>query len=47
MIAVISVDLEGMLYIVIGHLNLESSLYEEIGKIAMKIPLTVAEELLE
>ncbi|MGB9714254.1 MAG: M55 family metallopeptidase [Candidatus Bathyarchaeales archaeon] len=44
--AFISVDLEGMPYIVIpGHLNLKGSLYEEARKIATKITLTVAEEL--
>lgn len=44
--AFISVDLEGMPYIVIpGHLNLKGSLYEEARKIATKITLIVAEEL--
>lgn len=44
--AFISVDLEGMPYIVIpGHLNLKGSLYEEARRIATKITLTVAEEL--
>ena len=44
--AFISVDLEGMPYIVIpGHLSLKGSLYDEARKIATKITLTVAEEL--
>ena len=44
--AFISVDLEGMPYIVIpGHLNLKGTLYDEARKIATKITLTVAEEL--
>ncbi len=44
--AFISVDLEGMPYIVIaGHLNLKGTLYAEARKIATKITLTVAEEL--
>jgi len=44
--AFVSVDLEGMPYIVIpGHLNLKGTLYDEARKIATKITLTVAEEL--
>jgi len=44
--ALISVDMEGMPYIVIpGHLGLKGSLYAEARKIATKITLTVAEEL--
>lgn len=44
--AFISVDLEGMPYIVIGgHLNLKGTLYSEARKIATKIALTAAEEL--
>jgi D-amino peptidase len=44
--AFISVDMEGMPYIVIpGHLNLKGSLYAEARKIATKVTLTVAEEL--
>lgn len=44
--AFISVDLEGMPYIVIpGHLNLKGSLYEEARRIATKITLIAAEEL--
>jgi len=44
--AFISVDLEGMPYIVIpGHLNLKGTLYEEARKIATKITLIVADEL--
>jgi D-amino peptidase len=44
--AFISVDMEGMPYIVIpGHLNLKGALYEEARKIATKVTLTVAEEL--
>ncbi|MFX0064511.1 MAG: M55 family metallopeptidase [Candidatus Hermodarchaeota archaeon] len=44
--AFISVDLEGMPYIVIpGHLNLKGALYEEARAIATKITLIVAEEL--
>ncbi|MGQ9624821.1 MAG: M55 family metallopeptidase [Candidatus Bathycorpusculaceae bacterium] len=44
--AFISVDLEGMPYIVIpGHLNLKGSLYEEARKIATKITLIAADEL--
>jgi len=44
--AFISVDMEGMPYIVIpGHLNLKGTLYSEARKIATKVTLTVAEEL--
>jgi D-amino peptidase len=44
--AFISVDMEGMPYVVIpGHLNLKGTLYEEARKTATKITLTVAEEL--
>jgi len=44
--AFISVDLEGMPYIVIpAHLNLKGSLYEEARKIATKITFIVADEL--
>jgi len=44
--AFISVDLEGMPYIVIpGHLGLKGSLYNEARKIATKVTLTVADEL--
>jgi len=44
--AFISVDMEGMPYIVIpGHLNLKGSLYEEARKIATRVTLTVTEEL--
>ena len=44
--AFISVDMEGMPYIVIpGHLSLKGTLYEEARKTATKITLTVAEEL--
>jgi len=44
--AFISVDLEGMPYIVIpGHTNLKGALYEEARKIATKVTLIVAEEL--
>jgi len=44
--AFISVDLEGMPYIVIpGHLNLKGSLYEEARKIATKVTLIAADEL--
>ena len=44
--AFISVDLEGMPYVVIlGHLNLKGPLYEEARKIATKITLIVTEEL--
>jgi len=44
--AFISVDLEGMPYIVIpGHLNLKGALYDEARKIATKVTLIMAEEL--
>ena len=44
--AFISIDLEGMPYVVIpGHLNLKGSLYNEARKIASKITLIVADEL--
>ncbi|MCK4973333.1 MAG: M55 family metallopeptidase, partial [Candidatus Heimdallarchaeota archaeon] len=44
--AFISVDLEGMPYVVIlGHLNLKGSLYGEARKVATDITLVVAEEL--
>ncbi len=44
--AFISVDLEGMPYIVIpGHLSLKGSLYKEARKIATKVTFIVAEEL--
>jgi len=44
--AFISVDLEGMPYIVIpGHLSLKGVLYDEARKIATKVTLIVAEEL--
>jgi len=44
--ALISVDMEGMPYIVIpGHLNLKGSLYAEARRIATNVTLTVAEEL--
>lgn len=44
--AFISVDLEGMPYIVApSHLNLKGALYEEARKIATKITLTVVDEL--
>jgi D-amino peptidase len=44
--AFISVDLEGMPYIVIpGQLRLKGSLYEEARKVATKVTLVVAEEL--
>jgi D-amino peptidase len=44
--AFISVDLEGMPYVVIpGHLSLKGSLYDEARKIATKVTLIVAEEL--
>jgi D-amino peptidase len=46
--AFISVDLEGLPYVVIpGHLSLKGSLYEEARKIATKITLIVAKELHE
>ncbi len=44
--AFISVDLEGMPYVVSpSHLNLKGSLYEEARKIATKVTLFAAEEL--
>lgn len=44
--AFISVDLEGMPYIVIpGHLRLKGTLYEEARRIATKLTLTAADEL--
>jgi D-amino peptidase len=44
--AFISVDMEGMPYVVIpAHLNLKGTLYEEARKTATKITLTAAEEL--
>jgi len=44
--AFVSVDMEGMPYIVIpGQLGLKGSLYEEARKIATKITLAVADEL--
>jgi D-amino peptidase len=44
--AFVSVDLEGMPYIVIpGHLNLKGPLYEEARRIATKIALITADEL--
>lgn len=44
--AFVSVDMEGMPYIVIpGQLSLKGSLYEEARKIATKVTLTVADEL--
>jgi len=44
--AFVSVDLEGMPYIVIpGHLHLKGALYEEARKVATKVTLTVADEL--
>jgi D-amino peptidase len=44
--ALISVDMEGMPYIVIpGHLGLKGTLYAEARKIATRVTLTVAEEL--
>ena len=44
--AFVSVDLEGMPYVVIpGHLGLKGSLYNEARKIDTKIAVTVAEEL--
>ena len=44
--AFISVDLEGMPYVVIpGQLNLKGSLYEEARKISTKITLIVTDEL--
>ncbi len=44
--ALISVDMEGMPFVVIpGHLNLKGPLYEEARRIATKVALTVADEL--
>lgn len=44
--ALVSVDMEGMPYIVIpGHLNLKGALYKEARKITTKVTLTVTEEL--
>jgi D-amino peptidase len=44
--AFISVDMEGMPYVVIpGHLNLKGTLYQEARKTATKITSIVAEEL--
>ncbi len=44
--AFVSVDLEGMPYIVIpGHLNIKGTLYDEARKIATKVTLAVVEEL--
>jgi D-amino peptidase len=44
--AFISVDLEGMPYVVIpGHLNLKGAQYEEVRKIATKITLIVTDQL--
>ena len=44
--AFVSVDMEGMPYIVIpGHLSLKGPLYDETRKIATKVTLIVAEEL--
>jgi len=44
--AFISVDMEGMPYIVIpGHLGIKGTMYEEARKIATKVTLTVADEL--
>ena len=44
--AFISVDLEGMPYIVIpGHLNLKGPLYDEARRVATKITLIAADEL--
>ena len=44
--AFISVDMEGMPYVVIpGHLNLKGALYEEARKTATRVTLTTAEEL--
>lgn len=46
--AFISVDLEGLPYIVIpGHLNLKGTLYQEAREIATKITLIVTKELKE
>jgi len=44
--AFISIDLEGMPYVVIpGHLNLKGTLYKEARKISTKITLIVVDEL--
>jgi D-amino peptidase len=44
--AFVSVDMEGMPYIVIpGHLSLKGALYEEARRIATRVTLTVADEL--
>jgi len=44
--AFISVDLEGMPYVVIpGHLNLKGVLYDEARKTSTKVTLTVADVL--
>jgi D-amino peptidase len=44
--AFISVDLEGMPYIVVpGHLNMKGSLYDEARRVATKVTLIVADEL--
>jgi D-amino peptidase len=44
--AFVSVDMEGMPYVVIpGHLNLKGVLYEEARKTATKVTLVTAEEL--
>ena len=44
--AFISVDLEGMPYVVIpGHLNLKGTLYDEARNIATKVTMAVADEL--
>ncbi len=46
--AFISIDLEGLPYVVIpGHLNLKGSLYQEAREIATKIALIVVKELKE
>jgi len=46
--AFISVDLEGMPYIVIpGHLALKGMLHDEARRIATKVTLTVADELID
>ena len=46
--AFVSVDLEGMPYVVIpGHLNLKGSLYDEARRIATKVTVIVAKELNE
>jgi D-amino peptidase len=44
--AFISVDLEGMPFVVIpGHLNLKGSLYDEARKVATRVTLAAAEEI--